>query len=72
MSRSLAFADDNALADIRPTRLANVTPEVYVGYSWAYDNSGVPGLSTNSGNGIVLGDVDGATIERCVAWNNGR
>ena len=49
----------------------NVHQNVYVGYSWAYDNSGVPGLSTNSGNGIVLGNVNGATIERCVAQHNG-
>ena len=35
----------------------------------AHDNPGAPG--TGSGSGIVLGDVNGATIQRCVAHNNG-
>ena len=66
------LAHDNALAGISTyAAVPNVHQNVYVGYSWAYDNSGVPGLSTNSGNGIVLGNVNGATIERCVARRNG-
>ena len=66
------LAHDNALAGIATyAAVPNVHQNVYVGYSWAYDNSGVPGLSTNSGNGIVLGNVNGATIERCVARHNG-
>src|SRR5262249_41066976 len=45
--------------------------DVYVGYSTTYGNSGVRGLDTNSGNGIVLGSVDGGTIERSQAYDNG-
>jgi len=45
--------------------------DVYVGYSRAYDNLGVPGKGSNSGNGIVLGDVNGAVVERNVAHGNG-
>jgi hypothetical protein len=38
----------------------------------AYDNHGLPGKTGNhSGNGIVMGHVDGLTIERCVAHGNG-
>ncbi|HEV8634237.1 MAG TPA: Ig-like domain-containing protein [Chloroflexota bacterium] len=44
---------------------------VYVGHSKAYNNSGVPGMATNSGSGIVLGSVNGGIIERSLAWNNG-
>lgn len=43
----------------------------YVGHVVAYNNSGVPGLSVNSGSGIVMGGVTGAVIERSVAHNNG-
>jgi len=66
-------AHDNGLAGIATFAAArNVHRNVYVGYSSAYGNTGVPGWSTNSGNGIVLGDVAGATIERCLAHDNGR
>ncbi len=44
---------------------------VYIGHSQAYDNRGIPGLARNSGNGIVLGSVDGGVIERSVAHGNG-
>jgi hypothetical protein len=45
---------------------------VYVGYSQAYNNGGLPGIGRNSGTGIIFGDVDGGTIERSAAWNNGQ
>ena len=45
---------------------------VYVGYSRAFENPGIPDATTNTGSGIVLGGVDGGTIEWCVAWANGR
>jgi peptidoglycan/LPS O-acetylase OafA/YrhL len=46
---------------------------VYVGSSSAHDNDGVAGPHRpNSGSGIVLSDVDGGAIERCVAHDNGR
>lgn len=45
---------------------------VYVSRVIAHDNPGVPGYTANStGNGIELSYVDGATVERCVAYNNG-
>ena len=38
----------------------------------AYNHPGDPALpSTPSGNGIVMGGVDGGTIERSLAYNNG-
>jgi hypothetical protein len=45
--------------------------DVYVGDSAAFGNAGVAGLDTNSGHGIVLGSVDGGTIERSLAYDNG-
>lgn len=45
--------------------------DVHIADCLAYDNKGIPGKGTNSGSGIVLGDVDGATIERSVAHHNG-
>ena len=49
----------------------NVHEQVYVGYSRAYNNPGVPSALANSGNGIVLGGVKGGVVERSVAWGNG-
>ena len=37
----------------------------------AYDNPGDPSATINTGNGIVLGSVDGARIENCTASGNG-
>ena len=42
----------------------NVHRNVYVGASRFYDNQGQPDSPTNSGSGLVLGGVDGATVER--------
>jgi len=36
-----------------------------------YSNRGVQNTGANSGNGIVLGDVNGATIDRCLVYSNG-
>ncbi len=44
---------------------------VYVGVCRAYDNDGDPGATKNTGNGIVLGSVQGGTVEYCVAHDNG-
>ena len=49
----------------------NVHEDVYVGHCTAYNHAGIAGLTTNSGHGIVLGAVDGGTVERCVAHDNG-
>ena len=50
----------------------NVHQSLYVGYSRAYNNAGIATATTNTGSGIVLGGVDGGTIERSVAHDNGR
>ena len=50
----------------------NVHRQVYVGHVRAYENPGTPGMSSNTGSGIVLGSVDGGTVERSVAHDNGR
>jgi Right handed beta helix region len=49
----------------------NSNKAVYVGRSVAADNKGVPGVARNTGSGIVLGNVDGGTIEHSVAHHNG-
>ncbi len=43
---------------------------IYVDNVRAYDNTGRSG-QTDAGNGIKLGNVDGATIEHSVAYGNG-
>lgn len=42
-----------------------------VAHAMAWSNPGIPGKNGNSGNGIVLADVDGARITRSLAWDNG-
>ena len=49
----------------------NVHRNVYVGASRFYGNLGQPDSPTNSGSGVVLGGVDGATVERNLAFRNG-
>lgn len=49
----------------------NTHRDVYVGYSAAHSNSGIAGATTPTGNGILLGGVNGGTIERSVAYGNG-
>ncbi len=44
---------------------------VYIGHTQVANNPGKSGLSVNSGNGIVIGSVNGSTIERSVAHDNG-
>ena len=68
---------DNGLAGItvygawsqNPTGYA--MEDVYIGHCVVHGNSGVAGSSSHSGNGIVIGGVDGGVIERSVAYNNG-
>jgi hypothetical protein len=49
----------------------NVHRSVYVGQVSAYSNPGITGATTNTGSGIVLGGVNGGTIEDSVAYDNG-
>ncbi len=49
----------------------NVHKNIYVGYVNSFNH---PGTGTNSmvtGNGIFVADVNGATIEHCIAYDNG-
>ncbi len=70
-------AHDNADAGIEsfgyfsPSASGWAHENVYVSHCTTHDNRGVPDKGTNSGNGIVLGDVDGAIIEQSVSHNNG-
>lgn len=45
--------------------------KVTVAHSSSHANPGIPGKGGNSGNGIVLVDVDGGMIVRSRAWDNG-
>jgi hypothetical protein len=70
-------AHDNGDVGIRfegqfdPASTSYAHSDVYVGWCKAYNNGGIPNKGSNSGTGIILGDVDGGTIERSIAWNNG-
>ena len=46
--------------------------DIYVGNCRVYRNVGIPGKGSHTGNGIVLAQVDGATIEHCEVFENGR
>lgn len=63
------------LLDVLTSRLFDASyshRRVYVGHSRAFRNSGVPGRwRPNSGSGIVVSDVRGATVEHSVAFDNG-
>jgi hypothetical protein len=45
--------------------------DIYIGHCRVHDNAGIPGRSRHTGSGIVLSSVDGAVIERSVAYQNG-
>jgi hypothetical protein len=48
------------------------TTNLYIGHCVAHDNPGDPkNLNNHSGNGIVVGQLDGGLIEYCEAYNNG-
>lgn len=49
----------------------NVNEKVWVHHVKAYNNIGTAAYEGVSGHGILLGSVNGATVERCVAYNNG-
>ena len=49
-----------------------VNRDVYVAEVKAYRNTGLPMVMPHSGSGIILGNVDGGTIEWSRAYDNGR
>ncbi len=46
--------------------------DVYIGFCQVYQNEGLQGKKSHTGNGIVLAQVDVGTIEYCQAYENGR
>lgn len=64
--------DNRSVGIITYAQNRNVNQNVYVGNSVAYNNFGDPASTGNTGSGIVLGSVNGATIERSVAYSNGK
>ncbi|MGQ0766718.1 MAG: right-handed parallel beta-helix repeat-containing protein, partial [Gemmatimonadota bacterium] len=65
-------AHDNGRAGfITYAQLPSAHRSVYMGQLRAWQNTGVSGLSTNTGSGIAMGGVSGGTIERSSAWDNG-
>ena len=55
-----------------PEQAGYAHADFYVGNCSAYRNTGIPGKGSHSGNGIVLAQIDGAIIEHCCAYENGR
>ena len=57
---------------LQPASPSYANSNFYIAHVSAYDNRGDPGNRlTNSGNGIVLGSVRAAMVERSSAWGNG-
>ena len=56
----------------KPEREGYAHTDFYIGNCSAYRNAGIPGKGSHSGNGIVLAQVDGALIEHCRAYENGK
>ncbi len=58
------------------TFLSNATTwshtNLYIADSQAYNNAGIANANIHTGDGIRISDVNGATLERNVAYNNGQ
>ena len=61
---------DNTVTGIFTCAASGKMSNVYIGYDTAYDNPGKSGV-TCTGNGIMCGNLEGATIEHDVAYGNG-
>ena len=69
---SYTLATDNQMGGIFTyAQNPNVHEDVRVTDSSAFNNSGKAGLLYNSGNGIALSSVNGGSVERSVAHDNG-
>jgi hypothetical protein len=67
-----AFKNGHAGICVGGSRSNGRSEDVYIGFCVAQDNPGDPSNLTNhSGNGIVVGNTNGAVIEYCQAMNNG-
>jgi hypothetical protein len=54
-----------------PTKSGWAHHDVYIGDCIVYDNPGIAGKGSHSGNGILVYSVDGGIVEFCEAYNNG-
>ena len=61
----------NLIGNWNPEETGYSHSDIYIGKCRVFKNFGIPGKGSHSGNGIVLGQVDGATIEHCVVYENG-
>ncbi|WP_018613402.1 right-handed parallel beta-helix repeat-containing protein [Segetibacter koreensis] len=64
---------DNGSAGIKLFAQASyVHKNIYIAHTKVYNNAGIAEQdSSNSGSGILLGNVNGAVVEYCTAYNNG-
>ncbi len=61
----------NLIGNWNPEETEYSHADIYIGNCRVFSNLGIPGKGSHSGNGIVLGQVDGATIEHCEVYENG-
>lgn len=64
---------DNGLNGIDTyAQLPYLHKKIFIAYNTVYNNSGlIQRKSGNSGSGIVLGGVNGGTVQYCTVYNNG-
>ena len=61
----------NCIGAWNPNQKGYAHADFYIGNCSVYRNAGIRGKGSHSGNGIVLAQVDGATVEHCRAYENG-
>lgn len=61
----------NCIGNWNPQETGYSHSDIYVGKCRVFRNLGIPGKGSHSGNGIVLAQVDGGTIEYCDVYDNG-
>ena len=61
----------NLKGDWNPEETGYSHSDIYIEKCRVFGNLGIPDKGSHSGNGIVLAQVDGATIEHCEVYENG-
>jgi len=61
----------NSYGDQDPANIWYPHQNIYIGHCMAYNNLGNSDKTRSTGNGITVGSVDGAVIERSLAYGNG-